>query len=74
MRDPEALERAGFKAHEETRNIPWTWPGTAGEVWEQLLAVSTPFIPLLERVPRARWDSIHADVLAATGRYARAIL
>ena len=65
-----ALERARFKAQEETRNIPWTWPGTAEEVWEQVQAVSTPFIPLLERVPRASWQTIHAEVLAAIGRYA----
>ncbi len=65
-----ALGRAGFKAHEETRDIPWTWPGTPEEVWEQVQAVSTPFIPLLQRVPRASWESIHAEVLAAIGRYA----
>jgi SAM-dependent methyltransferase len=64
-----ALERAGFKALEETRNIPWTWPGTAEEVWEQVQAVSTPFIPLLQRVPRASWESMHAEVLAAIARY-----
>jgi hypothetical protein len=28
-----------------------------------------PFIPLIERVPRASWQSIHAAVLAAIGRY-----
>ena len=64
-----ALERAGFDAQEQTRNIAWTWPGTAEEVWEQVQAVAAPFIPMFERVPRASWGSIHAEVLASVGRY-----
>jgi SAM-dependent methyltransferase len=64
-----ALERAGFEAQEETRNIAWTWPGSAQEVWEQVQAVAAPFLPLFERVPRASWESIHAEVLAAMAQY-----
>jgi SAM-dependent methyltransferase len=64
-----ALERAGFEAQEETRKIPWTWPGSAEEVWEQVQGVSAPFRPLFERVPPVAWESIHAEVLAALGRY-----
>ena len=60
---------AGFEAREETRNIAWTWPGSAQEVWEQVQGVSAPFRPLFERVPPAAWESIHAEVLAALGRY-----
>src|SRR5579863_4221536 len=64
------LRSAGFgDIHEETRTLPWTWPGTAEEVWEQAQAVSVPFRPLLERVPADMWPEIHAEVHAAIGKY-----
>jgi SAM-dependent methyltransferase len=44
------LERARFgRVEEETRTVPWTWPGTVEDVWEYERSVSAPFRPLLER-------------------------
>jgi len=64
------LRGAGFSdIEEETRTVPWTWPGTAEEVWEQAQAVSVPFRPLLERVPAGMWPEIHAEIHAAVGKY-----
>ncbi len=55
------LRKAGFaNVEEETKSLPWTWPGTAEEVWEQAQAVATPFLPLLQRVPAERRDEIDA--------------
>jgi SAM-dependent methyltransferase len=66
------LRSAGFRAvEEETKTLPWTWPGTPEQVWEQAQAVAVPFKPMLERVPVETWPRIHADVLAAIGRYVR---
>jgi SAM-dependent methyltransferase len=64
------LREAGFsEVEEETRTLPWTWPGTAQEVWEQAKAVSTPFLPMLERVPPEKWDEINRAVYVAIGDY-----
>jgi SAM-dependent methyltransferase len=64
------LRSAGFGGvEEETKTVPWTWPGTPEEVWEQSQAVTVPFRPMLERVPAEMWPAIHADVLAAVGKY-----
>jgi SAM-dependent methyltransferase len=66
------LQAAGFhRVHEETRTVPWTWPGTPEEVWEQAKAVSVPFRPLLDRVPEGQWPQIHADVITAIKQYVR---
>ena len=65
------LEKAGFSnIVEETKTLPWTWPGTAEEVWEQAQAVATPFLPLLQRVPRERQDEVNHEVITAIRRYA----
>ncbi|MGO9084946.1 MAG: class I SAM-dependent methyltransferase [Candidatus Sulfotelmatobacter sp.] len=64
------LRSAGFRhVDEETRTLPWTWPGPVEEVWEQAQAVAVPFRPMLERVPQERWPQIHAAVHAAVRRY-----
>jgi SAM-dependent methyltransferase len=61
-----AMREAGLsKVQEESRTLPWNWPGSAEEVWEYAQAVSTPFRPLLERVPPEKRDGINADVLSA---------
>jgi SAM-dependent methyltransferase len=66
----EVLQSAGFReVQEETKTLPWTWPGTAEEVWEQAQAVAVPFRPMLDRVPAHLWPQIHADVRAAIGQY-----
>jgi len=64
------LRSAGFgDIEEETKTLPWTWPGTAEEVWEQAQAVAVPFRPLLERVPADKWPEINAEVMTAVGKY-----
>jgi SAM-dependent methyltransferase len=64
------LRSAGFgDINEETKTLPWTWPGTAEEVWEQAQAVSVPFRPLLERVPVDRWPEINAEIHSAIRKY-----
>ena len=65
------LGKAGF-AHieEETTSLPWTWPGTAEEVWEQAQAVAAPFLPLLQRVPASKRNEIDREVITAIQQYA----
>jgi SAM-dependent methyltransferase len=64
------LQSAGFRdVQEETKTLPWVWPGTPEEVWEQAQAVSVPFRPMLDRVPAHMWPQIHADVRAAIEQY-----
>lgn len=66
----DVLRKAGFRdVNEEARSLPWTWPGTPEEVWEQARAVAVPFKPMLDRVPENAWPRIHQDVLAAVHNY-----
>lgn len=64
------LRSAGFNAVEEdTKTLPWMWPGSVEEVWEQAQGVAVPFRPLLDRVPKEDWPQIHAEVHAAVRKY-----
>jgi SAM-dependent methyltransferase len=64
------LRSAGFDAvEEETKTLPWMWPGSVEEVWEQAQGVAVPFRPMLERVPAEDWPQIHAEVHAAVRKY-----
>jgi len=66
----EVLRNAGFReVEEESRTVPWTWPGTPEDVWAQMQAVAVPFRPLLDRVPSDLWPKIHAEVLAEIAQY-----
>ncbi len=66
----EVLRKAGFTAvEEEAKTLPWTWPGSVEEVWEQAQAVAMPFRPMLERVPADKWSEIHAEVHAAVRQF-----
>jgi SAM-dependent methyltransferase len=66
------LTSAGFReVEEETKTLPWTWPGAPEEVWEQARAVAVPFRPMLDRVPAERWPQIHERVHDAIGQYVR---
>jgi SAM-dependent methyltransferase len=66
------LGSAGFReVEEETKTLPWTWPGTPEEVWEQTQGVAVPFRPMLDRVPADRWPQIHERVHDAIGQYVR---
>jgi ubiquinone/menaquinone biosynthesis C-methylase UbiE len=64
------LRSAGFsEIAEETKTLPWTWPGPPEEVWEQNRSVAVPFRPMLERVPSNQWPRIHAEVHQAVAKY-----
>jgi hypothetical protein len=64
------FQKAGFSnIAEETKTLPWTWPGTAEEVWEQAQAVATPFLSLLQRIPAEKRDEINHEVITAIQRY-----
>jgi ubiquinone/menaquinone biosynthesis C-methylase UbiE len=66
------LQAAGFRdVQEETKTLPWTWPGTPEEVWEQAQAVSVPFRPLLNRVPTNLWPQVHAEVHQAIRQFVK---
>jgi ubiquinone/menaquinone biosynthesis C-methylase UbiE len=68
----EELRAAGFReVQEETRTVPWTWPGTVEGVWEQAQGVAVPFRPMLDRVPPEAWPQIHNEVHEAIGHYVR---
>ena len=64
------LRSAGYQEVEESvRNLPWTWPGDAEEVFEYACALTVPFRAMLERVPADEWPAIRAEVKAAIERY-----
>jgi SAM-dependent methyltransferase len=64
------LRSASFNDIEEGMNtLPWVWPGSVEEVWDQAQAVAVPFRPMLDRVPVEKWPQIHAEVHAAVSRY-----
>lgn len=64
------MQSAGFHdVSEETKTIPWIWPGSVEEIWEYAQSVSVPFRPMLERVPQNQWPAIHADVHKAIQPY-----
>lgn len=66
-----ALRTAGFRqVEEETRTLPWTWPGAAEEVWEQVQGCATPFLPMIKRVPPHQWDRVNREVLQTVQQYA----
>jgi ubiquinone/menaquinone biosynthesis C-methylase UbiE len=66
----EVLSASGFhEVEESTRNLPWTWPGDAGEVFEYAGAVAAPFRPMLERVRVGEWPAIRAEAKVAIERY-----
>ena len=66
----QVLRWAGFEAvEEETRTLPWTWPGAPDEVWEQARSVAVPFRPMLDRLPIERWPEINAAVHKSVARY-----
>lgn len=61
---------AGFSSvDEETRTLPWTWPGTPEEVWEQIQATAVACRPMMERLPAEKWPQVHCEVHEAIGRY-----
>jgi SAM-dependent methyltransferase len=68
---PAALRRAGFnEASEETKAVPWNWPGEPEELWEYARSVSVPFRAMLDRVPEEKWPEIETEVHAALRKHA----
>ena len=66
----EALTQSGFcNVEEETRTVPWTWPGPPEEAWEQQRAIATPFLPMFNRVPPEAWPTVNDEVHAAIHRH-----
>lgn len=66
----EVFRSAGFsEVEEETRTLPWMWPGPVEELWEYAQSVSVPFRPLLERVPAEKWPQVRAAVHEEVRRY-----
>jgi ubiquinone/menaquinone biosynthesis C-methylase UbiE len=64
------LRNAGFRnVVEETRTLPWCWPGTPKDVWEYAREVSVPFRPMLERIPEDMWPKLNAEVHTEVGKY-----
>lgn len=64
------LQDAGFtQSEEETKTVPWIWPGPPEEVWEYVRSVSTPFRALLDRVPQGKWDEIGAEIHNSVSKY-----
>src|SRR5260221_3682557 len=66
----QALEAAGFREVEESeRTVPWTWRGTAEEVFEYAAAASIPFRAMVDRVPAERWPALRAQIYSAINQY-----
>jgi ubiquinone/menaquinone biosynthesis C-methylase UbiE len=66
----QALSVAGFQDVEESeRTVPWTWRGTAEEVFEYAGAAAIPFRAMLDRVPAEKWPAVRAEVYAAINQY-----
>lgn len=66
-----AFKAAGFsEAHDEIRDVAWTWHGTPQEVWEYFQAVTIPFSPLLNAVPSDKKQEVNEKVLQAISAYA----
>jgi SAM-dependent methyltransferase len=65
------MRTAGLSnVHEETRCVPWTWPGTAEEVWQYVQALSTPFVALLQRVTAENRAQVDHEAITAIRQYA----
>lgn len=66
----QVLRDSGFREVDEaTRNLPWTWPGSADEVFDYACTVAAPFRPMIERVQEDAWPAIRTDAVRAMEQY-----
>jgi SAM-dependent methyltransferase len=65
------LRKAGLSnIREETKSLPWTWLGTAEELWQYVQALSTPFLDLLQRITAENRAEVDREVINAIRQYA----
>jgi SAM-dependent methyltransferase len=66
-----ALQTAGFtQIEEETRTIPWGFPGPATQCWEYIREVTAPaFRRFFEALPPDQHAPVISEVLDALGQY-----
>jgi ubiquinone/menaquinone biosynthesis C-methylase UbiE len=66
-----ALQEAGFtQVQEETRTIPWGFPGSAAQCWEYIREATAPaFRRFFEALAPDQHAQVISEVLQAIGRY-----
>lgn len=65
-----SLLEAGFsKAHDEIRDVEWTWPGPPEDAWQYFQAVTIPFSPMLKSIPDDKKEEVDRGVIGAMQQY-----
>lgn len=64
------LRQAGFdKVKEETRDVPWPWPGTPEQFWKARSEVNAQVRRARETLTSEKWEQATAEVLTAIAPY-----